>query len=244
MIHGLGAQSDRWHYLAEYLAKQGYATYAIELKGFGETKTPRGHVESFDVYVQEIKQLYDKIKRDHPNAKIFIGGESLGGLLSFTLAALNPGYFAGMVLLSPAFKSALKIKLNDIVDFIQSLLFEPDKPLKVPYFTAMATRDLALLKRINRDQREVRVTTSKFLINVLLEQIKANFVITRIELPTLFLVSGHDLFVSSTESGRVFKLLPVKDKTLIEYPEMYHALSVDLGREKVFKDLISWLNKH
>lgn len=230
--------------MAEYLAKFNFATYAIDLKGFGETKTPRGHIESFDIYFQDIKKLYAKIRHDHPQAKLFIGGESLGGLLSFTLAALNPGYFSGMVLLSPAFKSALKFIPNDVVNFIDSLLINPDKPMKVPYFTAMATRDLTLLRKINKDKREVRVTTSKFLLNTLLEQIKANFIIPRIELPTLFLVSGHDLFVSSTESGNVFRRLPVKDKTLIEYPEMYHALSVDLGREKVFGDLAAWLKKH
>ncbi|MFA6417828.1 MAG: alpha/beta fold hydrolase [Candidatus Margulisiibacteriota bacterium] len=243
LIHGIGAHSDRWHYLAQSLIKPGYAVYAIELKGFGETKEPRGHIESFDIYFQDIKLLYAKIKQDHPGTKIFIGGGSLGGLLSFTLAALNPGYFAGLVLLSPAFKGALKFKLTDLFDFFEGLLFEPNKKLKVPYFSSMATRDPKTLKKMNTDRREVRVTTSKFLLNVLLEQIRANFVIPKIELPVLFLVSGHDLFVSADESRKIFRRLPVKDKTLIEYPEMFHALSFDLGREKVFADLAGWLAK-
>lgn len=244
LIHGIGAHSDRWQYLAKYLTKLGYTIYAIELKGFGETKESRGHIESFDIYFQDIKLLYAKIKQDRPGTKIFIGGESLGGLLSFTLAALNPGYFAGMILLSPAFKGALKFKLTDLFDFFQGLLFEPNKKLKVPYFSSMATRDPETLKKMNTDQREVRVTSSKFLLNTLLEQIRANFVLPKLELPVLFLVSGHDMFVSADESKKIFQRLPVKDKTLIEYPEMFHALSFDLGREKVFADLAGWLAKH
>ena len=41
----------------------------------------------------------------------------------------------------------------------------------------------------------------------------------------------------------VFDGLPLKDKTKSEYPEMLHALSIELGREKVFADILNWLEK-
>jgi alpha-beta hydrolase superfamily lysophospholipase len=30
------------------------------------------------------------------------------------------------------------------------------------------------------------------------------------------------------------------DKTLLVFPGMRHALSIDLGREKVFEDILAW----
>jgi alpha-beta hydrolase superfamily lysophospholipase len=65
----------------------------------------------------------------------------------------------------------------------------------------------------------------------------------QLKTPVLFLLAGKDLLVDPRESESVFKKLKIKDKTLIKYPEMLHALSIDLGREKVFEDIFSWLTK-
>ncbi len=42
---------------------------------------------------------------------------------------------------------------------------------------------------------------------------------------------------------KVFKKIAFADKTLIEYPEMLHALSLDIGRENVFRDIIDWADQ-
>jgi len=44
-------------------------------------------------------------------------------------------------------------------------------------------------------------------------------------------------------SEKVFRGLKTKDKKIIMYPEMYHALSIELAREKVFEDILRWLIK-
>jgi alpha-beta hydrolase superfamily lysophospholipase len=31
---------------------------------------------------------------------------------------------------------------------------------------------------------------------------------------------------------------------MIEYPDMRHALSIDIGKEKVFKDITDWASEH
>ena len=57
LVHGLGAYGGRWAYMADVLRKHGISLYAFELRGFGETKTLKGHVESFNVYFQDIRRL-------------------------------------------------------------------------------------------------------------------------------------------------------------------------------------------
>ena len=65
----------------------------------------------------------------------------------------------------------------------------------------------------------------------------------KIEVPLLFLVAGDDKLVYSDASRKVFQKIKAPDKTLIEYPEMYHSLSIELGKEKVFQDIWSWIDK-
>ena len=61
LVHGLGAQSARWEFIAGYLKTREISSYAIELKGYGETKDLKGHIDSFDVYYNDIKLLYNII---------------------------------------------------------------------------------------------------------------------------------------------------------------------------------------
>jgi alpha-beta hydrolase superfamily lysophospholipase len=41
----------------------------------------------------------------------------------------------------------------------------------------------------------------------------------------------------------MFARLALADKTIREYPEMRHALSIERGREAVFADIVAWLDK-
>jgi alpha-beta hydrolase superfamily lysophospholipase len=59
-------------------------------------------------------------------------------------------------------------------------------------------------------------------------------------MPTIFLVAGDDSIADPVASAKLFGSVAAKDKTLIEYPDMLHALSLDLGRENVFRDILNW----
>ena len=61
--------------------------------------------------------------------------------------------------------------------------------------------------------------------------------------PALFLIPGIDHLVDESGARKIFAKLAAADKTLIEYPEMYHALSIDLDRENVFRDILDWAAK-
>jgi alpha-beta hydrolase superfamily lysophospholipase len=49
--------------------------------------------------------------------------------------------------------------------------------------------------------------------------------------------------VDPDASRRVFSRIIAKDKAMIGYPDMYHSLSIDTGREKVFRDVLDWMNR-
>ena len=106
LVHGLGAHTDRWDFLAEGLARGGYISYAIELRGFGRTpERPRGHIDSLRVWEADILNLRETAAAENPGKKIFILGESVGGLVASNLVFSNTDAFAGKVINSPDFKN-------------------------------------------------------------------------------------------------------------------------------------------
>jgi acylglycerol lipase len=244
LVHGLGAHSARWDFLAESFAGRGYASYAVELRGFGAApERPRGHVPSFRVWDRDILALREIIRQDFPRKKVFLLGESMGGLIAYHLAGLNPGQFAGQVLIAPAFKSGMKFPLSTYVKLVLFLPFNPKLLIGLPFTSEMATRDPEYAAVMNANPDEVRVASLKLLAGFLPLQSEAGRVAKKVGVPTLFLVPGVDHLVDERAGRKVFGKIAIADKTLIEYPEMFHALSIDLGREKVFRDILDWTDK-
>ena len=107
----------------------------------------------------------------------------------------------------------------------------------------MFTRDKVMVKRIDADPLEVRNFTASFFLAILKAMIFVNAMPWRIKLPVLMLLAGQDKMISAEAAESYFKKIRSKDKELKWYLEMYHALYVDKDREKVFKDIIDWMNK-
>lgn len=243
LVHGLGAHSQRWDFLSDYFKNKDFSIYSLDLKGFGKSEGPRGHIDSFKTYYKDIAELAIKAKKENPGKKIFLIGESMGGLISFNLGADNPHLFSGIILLSPAFKNAMKFKLSDYLKLIYSLFTNPKNTITMPFNSRMCTRDEAYADIMDKNPLELRIASAKLLVNILIEQIKAKFYAKKIKAPLLFMLSGKDFLVDEKENKKFFNALKIKDKKIIEYIEMHHALSIDLGREKVFEDIYNWLQE-
>ncbi|MFH1678910.1 MAG: alpha/beta fold hydrolase [Candidatus Omnitrophota bacterium] len=243
LVHGLGAHRGRWESLSRFFQQKGIASYAIDLQGFGETRGVKGHINSFRAYFDDIRALRAIISREYREAKVFLIGESLGGLIVFLQAVIDPVLFSGLVCISPAFKSKLQLLPFDYIKIFASLLFNPKRQFSLPFNARMRTRDTDFQAVIQKDEKEHRLASSKLLINTVLAQMRAGFLTTKLTIPALFLLAGEDLLVDSKASLNIFNRLRIKDKTIIQYPDMYHALSIDIGREKVFEDILKWVRK-
>ncbi|MFA6378832.1 MAG: lysophospholipase [Candidatus Omnitrophota bacterium] len=241
LVHGLGGHSTRWEFLAQFLLDHNIASYALDLKGFGETKGLKGHIRSFNIYLNDVYALAQIIKQDHPSVPIFLTGESLGGLIAFFLAVKKPQAFTGLICLSPAFKSVLKFSLLSRIKIWASAMINPKKQFSIPFNAQMCTRDSDYQATIENDPLEHRLASANLLIQIQLAQVISKYIAGTLKIPTLFLLSQRDLLVDVKTSQNVFKNLRVEDKTIIQYPNMYHALSIDLEKEKVFNDILKWL---
>lgn len=243
LVHGLGGHSLRWQALAEFFQRNNISSYAIELRGFGETKSAPGHVDSFAAYLSDILHLRRIIGEEHPGAKIFLVGESMGSVIGLLAATRHPGFVDGLVCMSPSFADRLKFGILDYAKIFLPLLYNPAKPFHLPFTSQMATRDIDRQKALDSDEREHRYASSGLLFEFLMARWRVTAEKKKIAMPVLFLVSGADVISDPGASRKVFDGLGSPDKRFILYPEMYHALSIETGREKVFADMLEWINK-
>jgi alpha-beta hydrolase superfamily lysophospholipase len=138
----------------------------------------------------------------------------------------------------------MKFSPAGYLNIFSSLLYDPKKQIVMPFTSAMCTRDTDYRRVMDNDPREHRFATPRLLVAIAGGQLRAARLRKRLAAPVLFLVAGeHDQLVDPAAAQKFFAGFTIGDKKLVRYPDMYHALSIDLGREKVFGDILEWVGK-
>ncbi|MCX5686277.1 MAG: alpha/beta fold hydrolase, partial [Candidatus Omnitrophica bacterium] len=231
LVHGIGAHSLWWESFSEFFLRGGISSYAIELAEYG----------SFGVYSKDILSLHRIIRKENPGKNIFLVGESMGAIISLLILAARPDLSSGLVCLSPALKSALNFTIRDYFAIFAPLLYNPQKKFVMPYDISMCTRDEEHIKRAEEEGAGGISATSRILFDIIVSQIRLRMSKNKFNGSVLFLIPERDAIIDSDATRRFFEKLKSPDKTLIEYPGMYHSISIDIGRENVFRDILKWL---
>jgi alpha-beta hydrolase superfamily lysophospholipase len=265
LIHGLGANSLWWESFASASLKQGISSYAIDLRKYKSFAAFFKAIGDFLIGIKEESPpvkifavgesmgaliILSMVRHCSPSTLSKVEGSMVRRFSSPTLskaegsAALKDrSLFDGIVCISPALKSSTPLRPLDYLKIFAPLFYNRDKIYKLPVTPGMCTRDPEYLKVIEKTYDEDVSSTSQVLFDIFVAQLRVRLSAMRVDPPLLFLIAGHDLLVHSRSSVKVFNRLKCKDKTLIEYSGMYHSLSVDLGKEKVFRDILEWAAK-
>jgi pimeloyl-ACP methyl ester carboxylesterase len=101
LVHGLAASLHDWDMLLPELAAQGYAAYAADLLGHGQSAKPRKLSQyTSDTIFAHLHEWIDSLKLGEPAILI---GHSLGGYLSLQYALRYPERVRALVLVNPFF---------------------------------------------------------------------------------------------------------------------------------------------
>lgn len=98
--HGAGASmvGEQYLFLDKNIVDAGYSLYIFDHRGHGKSEGNRGCYHSFDELVGDIKTIVDLAKKENPDKKVFLFGNSMGGIGSQIFAIQNPGAVDGIVL--------------------------------------------------------------------------------------------------------------------------------------------------
>lgn len=108
VVHGLGEHSGRYERFARGMARFQMATYAVDLRGHGNSDGQRGHVDSWSQWVEDTAAFVRHVESEAAGEVVPLG-HSFGGVVM--LSAIRSGKLANakrFVLSSPA----LKLKAN------------------------------------------------------------------------------------------------------------------------------------
>jgi len=102
-IHGFSMHKGTYAAFGKEMAKHGIATYALDMRGFGERQGVGGKSElDFDGSLSDIKEALERIHKKSPDLPVIILGESMGGAIALRATALFPELVSGLISSVPA----------------------------------------------------------------------------------------------------------------------------------------------
>src|SRR2546427_7631858 len=78
VFHGWSDHAGRWSDLAERLRSEGFAVYALDWRGHGQSSGRRGHLSRFSQLLGDL-QAFRRVVRKRTDAPQVLLGQSFGG---------------------------------------------------------------------------------------------------------------------------------------------------------------------
>ena len=241
-IHGLGEHARRYERFALGMSRHGFATFAVDLRGHGKSPGPRGHVESWSQWMDDVAAFVAHVE-GIAGGEVVPVGHSFGGatLLSTVLADKLPET-RRFILSSPALRVKVavpgwKIALAKATSKVVPKLaldneVDPKVLSRIPEVVeAYRTDPLVHSKISSRLYSEWRAACKRIFEHA-----------GEIDTPFLILAGTDDVLIDPEGSRELHRLsASVSELRLLE--GRYHEPFNDLDNEEVFAVIADWLSK-
>lgn len=243
LAHGIFEHSGRYKYEAKFLNAKGISVYSYDHRGHGRSDGERGYVNSFDELIQDWRTFvaFYKVKNRGP---FFIFGHSMGALIVIS-DLINGGKvydgFQGLVSTGAALK--INKDLSPFLQKISGVLSKISPRLQtIALDNSRLSHDPEVEIEHNNDPLNYKGKAKARMGAELLKQMK--FIqgnLDRCSFPFLALHGEADEHAEIEGSEALLAKAQSKDKSFKSYPDMYHEITKEIGKDEVLTDLANWI---
>ena len=219
LLHGFTATTAEVRPLGERLHTAGHTVSAPLLPGHG-THPDNLNKTRWQDWVRAAESEYDKLSKQCE--EVWVGGESMGGLLCLLLAAKHPE-IKGILLYAPAL---------DIPKLRKAYLFQ----YFIKYVAKNKPKDGLLWKGYN-------VYPLKGAVQLLKLQKQTRKALTSVTQPTLAFFSEKDATVVLTASDMLKQKIGSNELELVILKESSHVILLASEQQKVIDHTLSYVSK-
>lgn len=241
IVHGFGEHAGRYDAMASWFAGRGFAVHAIDLRGHGRSPGPRGHVRSFDDFLDDVDAWLARVRAEHPERPLVLLGHSMGGLIAATYAVRRQPSIQALVLSGPALELASGGLRLAFARALRRLA--PRLALDAGLDAAGLSRDPEVVRAYQADPL-VHGRMSASLGVELFDTARATRQAgARLEVPALLLHGGDDP-LCSPEGTKAFAADVATPGTRLRiYEGLRHEIFNEPERESIYADVLEWLDR-
>ncbi|WP_280499119.1 alpha/beta hydrolase [Nocardia cyriacigeorgica] len=243
LVHGVAEHAGRYEHVGRRLADVGFAVYALDHPGHGNSGGARANIGSMDAAADNVATLLAMARREFPALPAFLLGHSMGSLIVLFLVTRAPIEVDGVVVSAPP----LDIPVGN-----------PIQRLLAPVLTKL-TPNLGVLKLdssgISRDPKVVAAYDSDPLVfrgklpartatEILNAAIAVKGRLRKLTAPTLAMHGTADTIAAPSSTDLIEKGAGAEDLTVRRYDGLYHEIFNEPEQDQVLTDVVDWLEAH
>ncbi|MCP4132226.1 MAG: alpha/beta hydrolase [bacterium] len=243
--HGLGEHSGRYMNIINKLDGENISIFALDHRGHGDSSGKRGHVDSFNDYIYDLKTLIDMIKGTNEDLPMVLLGHSMGGLISFSYALSYPDDLNSLILSAPAlvlaqttsgFKESLIKMFSKIIPSTLAGNGLEAKDL---------SRDPEVIEAYENDPKVHNKISFRWYTEFMRAGAQCLARAYELRMPLLIFHGKSDNIISYKGSEEAYDKAVSSDKEIHLFKDYYHETmnEIDPEKEKVLNIIKDWLNR-
>lgn len=241
--HGLWDYADYYAPFAEELTRRGYAAFAYDIRGHGNSDGERYFVQSFSQYIEDLDIFIKRVRQRVASLPLFLFGHSLGGLVATTYGIEHvQNDLRGFIISGAGLKPGKDVTplLKTLVPIIGTLV--PKLPSYKPDF-ALASRDKTVAERKEKDSLiDHKGLPARSGAEGLRAMANVQAKMEQFVAPVLIMHGTADHWTNIEGSQEFGKRASSKDKALKLYEGFYHELLTDTEKQRVWNDVVGWMD--
>jgi len=244
IVHGVAEHSNRYLNLVNVLVDQGYALYAFDQRGHGQSEGQRGYIESWSEYRLDLGVFLDLIRQREPSLPIFAYGHSMGALVILDYLLHGSNSLSGVIVsASPIDSSKAASPVLVATARLLSHIW-PTFSLSTPINPSQLSCDARVVQAYQEDPTVFKILTVRWGTEYLNTQNWVKDHASGINLPILIIHGGEDTLCDPEGSQYLYDQISSVDKTLIIYPSYFHEIHNEPGHTTVVQDINTWMEAH
>jgi len=241
LVHGLGEHIGRYAHVGKAFTDAGFALTGFDLRGHGKSGGPRGHIPSFDAFMDDIASFQRQIDARFPDVPRFLYGHSLGGILVLNYVLRRKPEFKGVISTGAGLRTALEEQKAKVTMARVLGTLMPGMAIPSGLDPTTISRNPEVVDAYVNDPL-VHDKMSLGFGKIMLSEIPWTFEhASEFSLP-LLIMHGKDDKLGYPRGSEEFAGLVKQNCTLKLWDGLYHEIHNEPEQNEVFAFTIDWMN--
>jgi len=242
-IHGLGGNANDFYYFINYARQNNISFFAVDLRGFGHWRNNRGDLTSLKLWIKDIEDVVQAMRKMYPHRKIILMGESLGASVIYWYCSENKNMQDilpdGLISMSIVTRPGSRIKFRNILEGTIGYFFYPKKSITIEGLSKQFMEDPENSEFIKNNPLKLNKVSFRFLLQARHIIDHTPDYISQLHIPLLVFQGGQDTLSQSDDVMKIVERMKVKEFIYME--ECTHSLLTGKCRDSIFSRIKDWV---
>jgi alpha-beta hydrolase superfamily lysophospholipase len=240
-LHGIRSHAGWYERTCTDLHSAGYEVTVLDRRGSGWNTAHRGDTPSAARLIADVLEYLRQQREQRCYLPVYLAGISWGGKLALAVAAHQPCWVSGVMLLCPGLVPKIQPPLSTRFRLILARLLNPTKRFPIPLNEPeLFTNSTQWQDFIQSDQHGLVQTTARFLVESARLDFRLKRWVKRVRCPVLLCLAGQDRILNNAGTRRYMaRLKNARSVTIQDWPTAHHTLEYEA--DALAPHLLRWM---